>query len=269
MDYSLVDLRRACAAGIGPGSPASWDGYPSIPSRVQDVLHTVLTPAAYRSVLYQPNTFKRIYELPGMAFDQLEIFRRQNGEFTAQKSKKERSPYRSIFHKGQELVRDNHRNALRNIIAGTTDDVSVFVNMAFISKSYTEWTEGLKVCLEKTDPRYRRVVLKGYFPYASNLSTELGEIMFFFAYAPTDRLALVTVPTDERAAAVDFIIKNGAMQLFDKVCAQCGKTGGGGELDKCPCKTVRYCCVECYREHWPLHKADCEWYAAKQLEGAA
>ena len=116
------------------------------------------------------------------------------------------------------------------------------------------------------DPRLKRIVLKGFFPYLCNHSAILEELMFFFSNAATGRLALVTGPAHERMALMTFVRKHGVMQFFDKVCAQCGKTG---DLDKCPCRAVRYCCVECFRAHWPAHREACEWKKGKGVVEAA
>jgi hypothetical protein len=84
--------------------------------------------------------------------------------------------------------------------------------------------------------------------------------MFFFTCSHTDRIALVTAPDSEREAAIAFVRAHGVMQFFDKVCACCGKTGN--DLFKCPCKAVRYCCSECQRTQWPLHKTVCALHRA-------
>ena len=268
IDYSHEEMHNV---GIGPGSPNSWEEYAFISPVMRELLDTVYTPAAYKSLHYHPNTFKLIYELPGMTFDQLKIFKQENKSFIPKLCNNDRIPYLPIFNAGKQLIKTNHRNILQSLIARNTEDVSVFVNMGFACESFMEWTTEpgerkgpprLMNC-GGADPRLRRIILKGYFPYFSNLSIALGEIMFFFTYAPTGRLALVTAPDDEREAAIDFIRKNGVMQHFDKICAQCGKTG---EFGKCPCKAVRYCCDECHRAHWPLHREVCEWWAGKQSD---
>lgn len=250
--------------GLGPGSPNSWDEYVHINPFMRDLLETMYTPAAYKALHYHPSTFKHIYRLPGMSFEDLEIFKFRNHEFIPLLSHLDRTPYLPIFDAGRVMIRTNHRNVLHFLMARHTEDINVFVNMGIACESHTEWSsepgerQGPPRLLNVggADPRFRRIMLKGYFPYFSNLSAALGEIMFFFTYAPTGRLALVTAPADGRRAAIDFIREKGVMQFFDKVCAQCGKTG---ELDKCPCKAVRYCCVECHRAHWPLHRDVCEW----------
>jgi len=256
------------SVGIGPGSPNSWEEYAFINPVMRELLETMYTPTAYKALHYDPNTFKCIYQLPGMSFNDLQIFGFKNNNFTPKTSTTDRSPYLPIFDAGRQMVKTNHRNVLKSLIARNTEDMSVFVNMGFACESHTEWTSEpgerkgpprLMNC-GGADPRFRRIVLKGFFPYFNNLSVALGEVMFFFTYAATGRLALVTAPDDEREAAVTFIREHGVMQFFDKVCAQCGKTG---DLHKCPCKAVRYCCSECHRAHWPLHKEVCEWWVRR------
>ncbi len=236
------------SVGIGPGSPVEWSAYSSINPFFREMLETLYTPAAYKALHYNPNTFKRIYELPGMMrFSALEIFKLENGKFTPQLSHCSRAPYRPIFVAAQQMVKANHRNILQNLIERNTDDVSPFVNMGFACETRVEGGGGVR----------RKVLFKGFFPYFSNSSAALGEIMFFFTRAETDRLALVTAPAGERQQAIEFIRAHGVIQFFDKVCAQCGLAAS--DLYKCPCKTVRYCCTECHHAHWPMHKPVCGW----------
>lgn len=229
--------------GIGPGSPDGWSEYAGIAPSFRRVLETFYTPAAYKALHYSPSTFKRIYELPGMQFDALEIFKlEKNSTFKPLTSERSRAPYAIIFAAARQMVRSNHRNILRNLIERRTDDVSPFINMGFACES--RGAEGA-------------IVVKGFFPYFSNSSAALGEIMFFFTCARTDRLALVTAPSDERQRATDFIRAHGVMHFFDRICAQCGLAAS--DLFKCPCRAVRYCCTDCHHAHWPRHKAVCEW----------
>lgn len=230
--------------GIGPGSADAWSGYAMISPSFRRMVEPLFTPSAFKALHYNPATFKRIYELPGMAFHMLEIFKFENGIFIPPSS---RAPYHIVFNAARQMVRMNHRNILRNIIERRTDDISPFVNMGFVFESRFGWWG------EEAD---RQMLYKGFFPYFSNSSVSLAEIMFFFIHAETDRLVLVTAPTSERRRATDFIRAHGAMHFFDKVCAQCGLTGS--DMYKCPCKAVRYCSTECQHAHWPLHSEMCE-----------
>jgi hypothetical protein len=252
------------SVGIGAQSPNDdWKEYARINPTFREMLETLYTPRAYKALHYDPSTFKRLFELPGQSFDQLEIFRLEtDGKSFAPVA--DRSPYLPIFAAAQQMVRANHRNSLNNLLAGRTEDIDCFVNMGFACESSVEWMsepgERAGTTPRMADPRFKRMVLKGYFPYLSNRSAALDELMFFFTCASTDRIALVAAPDSEREACIDFIRKRGAMQLFDKVCAQCGKTGN--DLFKCPCKAVRYCCADCQRAHWAAsHKAVCAWRA--------
>ena len=252
--------------GIGPGSPNSWEQYTRINPVFREALETLYTPAAYKALHYHPSTFKRLLELPGTPSDRIKIFRMDlSGDFVQKISEADRSPYIPIIERARVTMKANHRNILLSLINGRTDDVSIFVNMGFACESAIEWADEpgeragppRMMSIGGADPRFRRNVLKGFFPYFSNLSVKLDEIMFFFTHAETDRPALVTGPSSERQAVIGFIRKHGVMQFFDKVCTQCGKTGN--DLYKCPCKAVRYCCQECYHAHWPAHKQVCEW----------
>jgi hypothetical protein len=84
----------------------------------------------------------------------------------------------------------------------------------------------------------------GIYPYVSNRSDVLGEMMFYFHHAKLKRTVLVTAPVGEREAAISFLREHSTLHPFDKFCSVCGKTGG---LLKCPCKRVRNCGAECQR----------------------
>lgn len=252
--YVQGDMRN-----IGAGSPDTWSEYDRIEPNFREVIEKLYTPKAYKALHYHPNTFKRIFELPGMTFDKLEIFKLEDKNFALKTSESSRSPYLIIFETARHMIKSIHRSMLQNIVARQVDDVSIFVNMSFACETSIEWTPE-PIGRSMSGTFFKQTTLKGFFPYFSNLSADLDEIMFFFTYANTDRIVLVTAPNHERKMAIEFVRKQGVMQFFDKVCAQCGKTGN---LDKCPCKAVRYCCTECHRAHWPLHKVDCEWVCKK------
>lgn len=258
------------SVGIGPGSPNSWDEYSNISPDFKELLQTMYTPAAYKGLHYNSNTFKHLYTLTGLPFKHLEIFKLDGKKIVPLISELCRAPYRPIHLCAQITIRNNHRGALQNITARRTDDISPFVNMGFACESIVTYADepgpregpARLAHLHGNDPRFRRTMLKGFFPYLCNLSVALGEIMFFFTYAQTGRLALVTAPDYEREKAITFMREHGVMQLFDKVCAQCGKTGD--DLYKCKCRGVRYCCIECSKAHWPMHKDTCEWRRAQR-----
>lgn len=240
--------------GIGPESPATWGEYASITPSFRQVLETFYTPSAYKALHYNPNTFKRIYELPGMQhFEELEIFKleKNNNEFIPLTSTSSRSPYAIIFAAARQMIRVNHRNILRNLIERRTDDVSPFVNMGFVCES----RRCCNIPGEEEEKKGGVILLAGFFPYFSNSSVALGETMFFFSCARTNRLALVTAPNEERQRATDFIRAHGVMHLFDRICAYCGIAAS--DLYKCPCKAVRYCSTDCHHAHWPRHKVAC------------
>ena len=252
--YSHEELHNV---GIGPGSPDSWDEYSCISPNFKELLKTMYTPAAYKGLHYNASTFKHLFKLTGLSFESLEIFKLDGTKFVPLISELHRAPYRSIHLGGQMTARNNHRGALQNIIARRTDDISPFVNMGFACESIVTYAD---------DPCERRTMLRGFFSYLCNLSVALNEIMFFFTYAQTGRLALVTAPDYEREKAIAFVRERGVMQFFDKVCAQCGKTGN--DLFKCPCRAVRYCCAVCSSVHWPMHKETCDWRRAQRFAEA-
>ena len=58
---------------------------------------------------------------------------------------------------------------------------------------------------------------------------------------------------------------------IDVCCADCGGEEGGGviSLKACKsCKLVKYCNVNCQKNHWPKHKKECKLHAAKLCDEA-
>ena len=55
------------------------------------------------------------------------------------------------------------------------------------------------------------------------------------------------------------------MNKIDGVCcANCGKEKGGASLKACTaCKLVKYCNVNCQRNHWQKHKKECKRHATE------
>ncbi len=54
----------------------------------------------------------------------------------------------------------------------------------------------------------------------------------------------------------------------DEVCANCGKTAVDDvKLKKCACKLVRYCSVDCQKNHRPLHNKACKQRMAEIRDG--
>ena len=250
------------AIGLGPDCPTAWDGYPDIPVEYREHLGATITPGACLRLHYLPDTFAEVFGLISARFEKIPIFRKDGVIFTGLESKPSRSPYRSITDAVKDMLKSNHEWMERNIEIGNTKDISHFLNMSFIFE--------VKLFLDEAEPigppRYesftdsagrtvRRSVVTGFFPYISNRSDTLGEIMFFFHHAKLKRIALITAPIGERADAVNFIRAHGTLHTFDKLCAMCGKTG---DLRKCEgCKSVRYCSKECQVAHWSEHKREC------------
>lgn len=245
--YNLLgDLQ---SIGLGPDSPGSWHQYPSLTPEFQAFMSTAITPFAYYRLYFQPNTFENIFGLISQRFESLTIFRKDGWIFTQLEAKKLRSQYRPIFDAARVMLRRSKEEQ---------HDIRQFVNMSFVFEQQLFLTEGGPTRMEAFSKEeglsVQQHVLNGFFPYFSNRSDDLGEIMFIFHHAKLKRLALVTVPIDEREEAVHFIRTHGTMHTFDKLCAVCGKTG---ELLKCPCKRVRYCGAECQRAHWAEHMRVC------------
>jgi hypothetical protein len=51
-------------------------------------------------------------------------------------------------------------------------------------------------------------------------------------------------------------------------CGACGQSGeGSSSLSKCAeCCILRYCCVGCQKEHWPVHKLQCTYLKAQRCK---
>ena len=60
------------------------------------------------------------------------------------------------------------------------------------------------------------------------------------------------------------------MNQIDDCCAKCGKEGRGViSLKACKsCKLVKYCNVNCQKNHWPRHKKECKLHAAEIYDEA-
>ena len=48
------------------------------------------------------------------------------------------------------------------------------------------------------------------------------------------------------------------LETNGEVCASCGKAAADDKLKKCACKLVKYCSVECQKNHRPNHKKECK-----------
>jgi hypothetical protein len=245
--------------GLGPGSPNSWSEYPALSDPIRGALNSIITPSAYKALHYHPESFQRVYELQRARFEEIPIFSinsssvniretelqgftvlQQGGSLVdTLESDTARSVYRSVFENSRIIVSRNHCVATNNVRHGNTQDINSLVNMAFAFSIHR-------------DQQTSRMTLMGFYPYFSTRDDALGMHVFFFFHAALDTLVLISTP--EREHGLNFILSHGALHTFDKVCAQCGKTGG---LLKCSCLKVRYCGKECQTEHWASHKVEC------------
>ena len=245
--------------GLGADSPDSWYEYPMLTRDYQEYMSAIVTPSAYLKLYYQTDTFEKIFSFITQKFESLPIFRKDGWVFTELEAKRLRSPYRPIADVARKMLKSSKEWMERNLEEGNTRDISHFINMSFVFESkllLSDEEEGTRMeeLSAAAGLRVERSVLNGFYPYFSNRSEALGEIMFIFHHFKLKRLALVTVPIEEREEAVTFIRAHGTLYRFDKLCALCGKTG---DLLKCPCKRVRYCGAECQRAHWAEHRRSC------------
>ena len=240
------------------GCGSSWYDYPGLPKDLQESMSATITPSAYFKLHHQPATFEKLFGFISQKFDALPIFRKDGWIFTQLEAKKLRSPYRPIADAARVMLKSSKEWMEHNIQTGNTTDISHFVNMSFVFESKLLLSEDGVTRMQELSAAsglsVERSVLNGFYPYFSNRSEALGEIMFFFHHAKLKSLALVTVPVEERDEAITFVRAHGTLYTFDKLCALCGKTG---DLLKCPCKLVRYCGPECQHAHWAEHRMAC------------
>lgn len=259
-------LNNVQAAGVQPGMP--WSAFPEISTEAQRVLESTYSTKAFIELHYVPETFDKLFNMD-KKFARLPIFRKDGSVFVQLASKTARYPYIAIHNAGMERLQDNRKWRTRNVQTGNKPDIARFFNMAFVSETKSD-----RYVCQKTGEEIRYSQVDGFFPYFSNRSDKLKEIMFYFhhkvnfyyyhhvlrqhnltaAAQDLKRVVLVTAPIDEREEAIGFLRAHGTIHAFDKLCAMCGKTG---DLLKCKCKRVRYCGKECQMRHWAVHKVGC------------
>ena len=258
-------VQDAQALGINTSAPGvSWDDYPSMCPFLREVIRTTMTPKAFVELHYTPSTFGKIFGLITTRFETVPIFRKE-GNIFVELGKHSQAPYRPIHTCMQTLLKHNLQTINDNIRNNKRDSISNgFQNLAFVTESRVKMTTEEVVSerfnalssftLQQYGEHVQSTSVDGFFPYFSNRSDALGEIMFYFHHAKLKGPVLVTAPVEEREAAITFLRTHSTLHTFDKICAVCGKTGG---LLKCPCKRVRYCSAECQHADWPEHKAGC------------
>ena len=262
VNYMCYDGQRITSTGNSPNP--SWDDYTTMDPYLREVMRSQITPKAFIELHYAPSTFGNIFQLISTRPETVPIFR-QEGNIFVELGKRSHAPYRPILACMQTLLKHNRQTIEANVFHTHSLLHDGFQNMAIV----TECRNHLLAPTEKAPERFEALSIfvrhqfgsdvrltstTGFFPYMSNRSDALGEIMFCFHHAKRRTLALVTAPIEARKDAINFIRAHGTLHTFDKHCAVCGKTG---DLRKCPCKRVRYCCAECQHVDWPEHKAGC------------
>jgi hypothetical protein len=219
--------------GLCSESLNTWAAYPSLTPLCREMLDTVMSPAAYRALHFHRDTFERILSIDQIQFDRLSIFKCFDAGGVRQlESQSSRAPYIGHFEYARETVSRNR------LVVG---DIHLLENMSF---AVSAGMEG--------DGAAGRLMVKGFYPYFASMIEHLNEYMFMYFHSELDHIAMVTSTVPEYA--VQFMLKTGSVQVFDRLCAWCGKTG---ELLKCPCKVVRYCGRECQTRHWVSHANEC------------
>ena len=223
--------------GLGSENPNSWDAYPSLTPLSCEMLDSVMSPAAYKALHFHRDTFERILSIDQVQFDRLSIFKCfDTGGARQLGSQSLRAPYIGHFEYARETVSRN-----RLVVAQNAGDIRLLENMSF---AVSVGTDGVGTG--------GRLMVKGFYPYFASMMEDLDEYMFMYFHSELDCIAMVTSTVPE--CAVQFMLKTGSVQVFDKLCAWCGRTG---DLHKCPCKVVRYCGRECQVLHWVSHAGEC------------
>ena len=223
--------------GLGSENPNTWAAYPSLTPLSCEILDTVMSPAAYKALHFHQDTFERILSIDQVQFDGLSIFKCFDAGLVRQlESQSSRAPYIGRFEYARETVSRN-----RLIVAQNAGDIHLLENMSF---AVSVGMEGASTA--------GRLMVKGFYPYFASMIEDLNEYMFMYFHSELDRIVMVSSTVPENA--VQFMLKTGSVQVFDKLCGWCGKTGN---LLKCPCKVVRYCGRECQLSHWPSHVDKC------------
>lgn len=234
---NMLLCARMREIGLNPGSPDTWDAYPALTPFMCEMLDSVMSPAAYKALHFHKETFERILSIDQTRFEQLPIFKCYgSGKIKQLQSQPARAPYVGPFEYARETVSRN-----RTSIALNTQDINSIENMAFAVSAGMEGTgeEG-------------RLMVKGFHPYYAASFKDPTEYMFMFFHQELNQIAMATSTVPDNA--VQFMLRTGTMQLFDKLCSWCGKTG---QLLKCKCKIVRYCGCDCQRSHWASHAHEC------------
>ena len=225
-------------SGLGQSSSNSWDDYPEISEEMRASLKLFVTPNAYKKMRADPSTVENLLVLCHIPFKDLQITRLTSSRsYVYLETPQARAPYRMMFVHSQRVMRCNK---LRLEIE-PLESMSVILHTQPVVDSSSGTT--------------KRSMFGGFFPIYNLRITALGERACIFFDKASDRLVLVTADESvDRDNLYTFVRLHGLMHTFDKFCAFCGKAG---DLNKCLCKSVRYCSRECQLGHWPEHKVDC------------
>ena len=167
--YFLSDV---AGAGIQPGQP--WSAFPEVSQDSHNILQNTYSTKACIELYYVPETIEKLFKMD-RKFARLPIFKKQGRIFVQLESKASRSPYSSIHEKGLKLLDSNQEWMIHNIKTGNKADIARLRNMAFVSE--TKLT--IYKC-KKTGEETQQTKVTGFFPYFSNRSEALGEVMFYF-----------------------------------------------------------------------------------------
>ena len=247
---------RMHGIGLGPGSSNNWDDYPALSPMVRESLAAMTTPDAYKALHFQEGSFEEVYELRKMEFRYLAIFKFHQSNAVPEQTEfqdmtsvtedvsayllRDTRPYRRLFDISRTMIEHSRRAAIHCRRVGNTQDIDLLTGIAFAFK--------IDIMGDETPPR---IAVNGFYPYFCTRDDD-NESIFIFFHVELNRLVMAAARN--RQYALNFILKNGRLHLFDKTCAYCGKTG---DLRKCACKNVRSCSHECQKGHWKKHKPEC------------
>ena len=186
-------LNNVQAAGVQPGMP--WSAFPEISTEAQRVLESTYSTKAFIELHYVPETFDKLFNMD-KKFARLPIFRKDGSVFVQLASKTTRYPYIAIHNAGMERLQDNRKWRTRNVQTGNKPDIARFFNMAFVSETKSD-----RYVCQKTGEEIRYSQVDGFFPYFSNRSDKLKEIMFYFHHKVIFLLLSCPAPTQSNSSS--------------------------------------------------------------------
>lgn len=209
--------------------------FPHLDTDDQKYLNSILTPAAFRTLLTSEHSFAGLFTILDQPYDHTQIFSiASDGKVNTLNKNPQYAVYYSVM---QQRMQYNQQI----IAGGNIDYYNDLVNMSVCF----HWNQGGKIA--------------GFTMYTRLTDLDsLGDAMVLaFYHAKLRRVVMLKILGPAfRIAGSHFIGKHGVVTPFDKACGWCGRAAE--DLKKCPCKGSRYCNGDCQRMHWPMHRSECK-----------